>query len=113
MFWDFRVSVPGNAGSFATRAGDELPEGLESVLAAQAMFPVTGRGEMRGFLGDPGNEVALRGDGDLAGTWGDLTARLRAIPGYRRLSRHPARAAGLPARGERDRRVRGGGVHAA
>ncbi len=47
MFWEGRVEGDAVAG-FHTPAGEFLPAGLDSVLAAQAMFPVTIRAEMRG-----------------------------------------------------------------
>lgn len=47
MFWEGRVSGSAAEG-FHTPAGTSLPPGLDSVLAAQAMFPVTIRNEMRG-----------------------------------------------------------------
>jgi cytochrome c peroxidase len=80
MFWDIRVAD--GAGSFATPAKGQLPPGLDSVLAAQAMFPVTGRDEMRGDLGDPNNELAAIDDSDFTGMWTALMARIRAIPAY-------------------------------
>ena len=85
MFWDGRVH--NNNGTLETPAGNLLPAGLDSALAAQAMFPVTSRDEMRGQSGDvtvdsQANEVAVIGDGDLVGQWTALMNRLRAIPGY-------------------------------
>jgi cytochrome c peroxidase len=47
LFWDGRVSR-GSDGQPVTPAGSYLPQGLDSLLAAQAMFPVTFRDEMRG-----------------------------------------------------------------
>ncbi len=47
MFWEGRVEGSAASG-FKTEAGEYLPAGLDSVLAAQAMFPVTIRTEMRG-----------------------------------------------------------------
>lgn len=47
MFWEGRVEGSAAAG-FKTDAGEYLPAGLDSALAAQAMFPVTIRTEMRG-----------------------------------------------------------------
>jgi cytochrome c peroxidase len=47
MFWEGRVAGSPEGG-FITPAGEYLPVGLDSVLAAQAMFPVTIRDEMRG-----------------------------------------------------------------
>lgn len=51
MFWDARVAGTPKDG-YVTPAGDYLPQGLESVLAAQAMFPVLFRDEMRGGFYD-------------------------------------------------------------
>jgi cytochrome c peroxidase len=86
MFWDGRVSQDGN-GDFHTPAGAQLPAGLASALAAQAMFPVTTRLEMRGHAGDVDrfgapNELAQLGDEDLPAVWAALTSRLLAIPEY-------------------------------
>ena len=85
MFWDSRVS--GQDGSFQTPAQSKLPAGLDSVLAAQAMFPVTSRTEMRGGLGDRDinggvNELCEFDDSDLTAMWQSLTSRLLAIPEY-------------------------------
>jgi cytochrome c peroxidase len=51
MFWDNRIRTT-DGGHFLTPAGSRLPDGLDSVLAAQAMFPVVSRDEMRGDRGD-------------------------------------------------------------
>jgi cytochrome c peroxidase len=86
MFWDGRVAVD-PAGGFVTPAGDQLPAGLDNVLAAQAMFPVASAGEMRGnpedeeIFGEP-NEIGEFGDEQYAEIWAALTDRLVAIPGY-------------------------------
>jgi cytochrome c peroxidase len=86
MFWDGRVSI-GRDGTLATPAGDELPGGIDGVLAAQAMFPVTSRDEMRGSEEDAaaGNELAVIDDDDFPEIWDALMQRLAAIPGYRDL----------------------------
>jgi cytochrome c peroxidase len=86
MFWDMRASGTPATG-FSTPAHEALPPGLDSVLAAQAMFPVTARDEMRGKVGDTDvfgepNEVAALADSDFAGIWAMLTQRLLRIPGY-------------------------------
>jgi cytochrome c peroxidase len=85
MFWDGRVSTHG--GGFETPAGSQLPSGLANALAAQAMFPVTTRLEMRGHPGDVDrfgnpNELAGIPDDDRAGIWSALMERLLAIPEY-------------------------------
>jgi len=85
MFLDGRVEVDASAPSgFRTPAGDDLPPGLDNVLAAQAMFPVTSATEMAGQAGE--NEQAdaaalnrLAGD---AGVWDLIAQKLQAIPAY-------------------------------
>lgn len=86
MFWDMRLSGSVGAG-FSSPAGNRLPTGLESILAAQAMFPVTSRDEMRGQPGDRDvdgqpNELAMIDDEDLQAIWNALMRRLLAIPDY-------------------------------
>lgn len=85
MFWDGRVEQTGNG--LITPAGSLLPAGLDSALAAQAMFPVSDRTEMRGIAGDTTvtgqpNELAVLADADLQAHWAGLMGRLRAIPAY-------------------------------
>ena len=85
MFWDARVEET-PSGDLSTPAGSKLQSGLDGVVAAQAMFPVTSRDEMRGHLGD-GNELSAVPDGDFATIWSRLIDRLLAIPGYRQMFR--------------------------
>ena len=87
LFWDGRVSDLGGAVSFKTPAGASLPGGLTSVLAAQAMFPVTNRNEMRGEAGDHDalgnpNELAAFDSTQYSAIWGAVMQRLVAINGY-------------------------------
>src|SRR5437870_1099729 len=68
-------------------AGTALPSGLPSLLAAQAMFPVMNREEMRGARGDSDrfgnpNELADFGDSDFVSVWQAVMRRLLAIPEY-------------------------------
>jgi cytochrome c peroxidase len=86
LFWDGRVFDDGNGG-LHTPAGAQLPAGLSGALAAQAMFPVTTRLEMRGNRGDVDrlgspNELAEIADEDLPAVWAALMSRLLAIPAY-------------------------------
>jgi cytochrome c peroxidase len=86
MFWDGRVSGF-RAGPFTTPAGAALPGGLPSLLAAQAMFPVTDRREMRGAPGDRDvfgnpNELAQFADTQLPEIWQAVMQRVLAIPAY-------------------------------
>ncbi len=85
MFHDGRVAVNNALPSgFTSPAGEQLPPGLDNVLAAQAMFPVTSATEMAGQVGE--NPVAdAAAAGILAGengVWELLAQRLRAIPEY-------------------------------
>jgi cytochrome c peroxidase len=82
MFWDSRVvENPEDPTGYTSPAGADLPLGMTSALAVQALFPVTSGAEMRG---DPGeNEIA-----DAAGNpavWAALMDRLLAIDEYRDL----------------------------
>lgn len=85
MFHDGRVAAnPAAPSGFDNPAGANLPLGLDNVLAAQAMFPVTSATEMAGQLGE--NTIAdaaaasnLAGPG---GVWEQLALRLQAIPEY-------------------------------
>lgn len=85
MFHDGRVQ-PNAAypNGLESPAGYDLPEGLENVLAVQAMFPVTSGTEMAGQAGE--NPVAdAAAAGDLAGpggVWEQLAERLQGLPGY-------------------------------
>jgi len=80
MFHDGRVELsPKNKNSLLSPAGEALPNGLENVLAAQALFPVTSTTEMAGQTGE--NPIAdLAEDGDFSGIWNTLQERLRSIP---------------------------------
>lgn len=91
FFWDGRVSGGPPAG-FHTPASDRLPSGLDSLLAAQAMFPVLSRDEMRGYRGEVDifgqpNELAAIVDYQSALVWDGLMKRLLRIPGYVELFR--------------------------
>jgi cytochrome c peroxidase len=84
MFWDSRVERNA-AGDIVTPAGAQLTAEMKAaltfgVVAAQAMFPVVSREEMRGLPGQ--NEIANIPDGDFQGVWQALMQRLGAIPEY-------------------------------
>jgi len=80
MFHDGRLEAdPLHPSGFRSPAGLDLPPGLDSALAAQAMFPVTSPDEMAGH--DTENPIAQAASiGDLAGpegVWELLAQRLR------------------------------------
>ena len=86
MFWDGRIEGNKFEG-FENPARDRLPEGLDNVLAVQAMFPVTSRDEIRGDRGDTDifgqpNELARIKDTSPEKIWEALVQRLLAIPEY-------------------------------
>ncbi len=86
MFWDGRVWGAAQPG-YESPAGSYLPIGLDNLLAAQALFPVTSRDEMRGASGDRDvhgnpNEIAVVPDDDFDAIWEAVVARLRRIPAY-------------------------------
>lgn len=85
LFYDGRVAVDAeSATGFVSPAGEQLPMGLDSALAVQAMFPVTSGAEMAGQEGE--NPVAdATAAGRLAGengVWNLLAKRLQANPEY-------------------------------
>ena len=85
MFHDGRVQVDSRSPSgFSSPAGEQLPAGLESALAAQAMFPPTSNDEMAGIPGsNPVADAAKAGQfAGQNGVWELLAARVRAIPEY-------------------------------
>ena len=92
LYHDGRVEVDEKRNwksGFWSPAREQLPEGLENVLAVQAMFPVTSPVEMAGHKGE--NEIATavaldRLDGP-DGVWTLLARRLQAIPEYLALFR--------------------------
>ena len=88
LFHDGRVAInPEHESGFDTPARDALPKGLDHILAAQAMFPVTSPAEMAGqydgILDQGENPIAtLAAAGDLPAIWATLADRLQAIPAY-------------------------------
>jgi len=99
LFWDGRIRGFGS-GPFETPAGFVLPPGLPNILAAQAMFPVLNRREMRGEPGDRDvfgnqNELAQFGDSQLVEIWQAVMRRLLAIPDYQAM--FSAAFPGIPA----------------
>ncbi len=86
MFWDSRVRKVGH--ELKTPAyNDRFPQGIDSVLAAQALFPLVSRTEMQGDKGDLSvtsehNELADFDIPKMMDLWHTITQRLLAIDGY-------------------------------
>ena len=95
LFWDGQVARAGfgppppgpGGGGFVTPAGTLLPA-VPNILAAQAMFPVINRREMRGERGDADvfgnpNELAQYGDSQFVEIWRAIMRRLLALDAYK------------------------------
>ncbi len=87
LYYDGRVEKDEHQNwdsGFWSPAREQLPTGLDNVLAVQAMFPVLSAVEMAGHRGE--NEIADAAALDQLdgpeGAWAKLAARLQAIPGY-------------------------------
>jgi len=76
-----RSNVYGN--QFNTPAQERLPDGLDSVLAAQALFPLTSEAEMAGSNEE--NEVAGAANDRIDNAWPIIAKRVRSIPVYSQL----------------------------
>jgi len=87
MFWDGRVALE-DGGGYTTPAGAKLPGGLDSLLAAQALFPLLAREEMLGFaIGSNGGKsentsasVADPVEADPQPVWDAAMQRVMADP---------------------------------
>ena len=73
-----RSDIYGN--EFNTPAQERLPDGLSSVVAAQALFPMTSEIEMAGANEE--NEVSGAANDRLDNAWPIIAKRIRGIPGY-------------------------------
>jgi len=81
LFHDGRVSVSNRYGNgFDSPAEEWLPQGLDNVLAAQALFPLTSQFEMAGNPKE--NEVAGAAYDRIDYVWPILAKRVRVIPEY-------------------------------
>lgn len=81
VFHDGRLQLGDAWGNvFDSPAEDFLPAGLNSILAVQALFPLTSPAEMAGAPGE--NEIADAVTVRLDGAWPIVSQRVRAIEGY-------------------------------
>ncbi|MDJ0631436.1 MAG: cytochrome c peroxidase [Rhodobacter sp.] len=81
LFHDGRLSISDLYGNgFNSPAEEYLPAGLKSLLAAQALFPVTSDNEMAGHPGE--NEIAGAVHDRIDKAWPIIAERVRGIPEY-------------------------------
>ncbi|SMX23850.1 Cytochrome c551 peroxidase precursor [Boseongicola aestuarii] len=81
LFHDGRLSVSDIFGNgFNSPAEEWLPEGLETILAAQALFPLTARFEMAGAPRE--NEVGGAINDRIDNAWPIITLAVRTNPDY-------------------------------
>ncbi len=84
LMHDGRISESNDYGNhFNTPAQEWLPDGLNSVLAAQALFPMTSETEMAGSNEE--NEVAGAANDRIDYAWPIIAKRVRTMPEYSRL----------------------------
>jgi cytochrome c peroxidase len=82
FFHDGRVSASDDYGNGINSPAEEwLPEGLDSLLAAQALFPMTAQFEMAGNPSE--NEIAGAVHDRIDMAWPILAKRVRGIETYR------------------------------
>ncbi|CTQ54403.1 Cytochrome c551 peroxidase precursor [Roseibium album] len=81
LFHDGRLSIADTYDNgFNSPAEEWLPEGLDSLLAAQAIFPVVAQFEMAGNPKE--NEIAGAVHDRIDASWPILAKRVRVIPEY-------------------------------
>ncbi|MEZ4458590.1 MAG: cytochrome c peroxidase [bacterium] len=84
MFWDNRIEA-GPDGQIVSPAGGLLPAHARTMSAAQALFPLIARTEMRGEQRDVNNEIGALLDSQNIQIWAAVLARVTAIDGYKTL----------------------------
>ncbi|WP_298260518.1 cytochrome c peroxidase [uncultured Litoreibacter sp.] len=81
LMHDGRISAADTYGNmFNTPAEEWLPDGIDSVLAAQAFFPLTSETEMAGGTGE--NEVSGAVTDRIDKGWPIVAKRVRTLPEY-------------------------------
>lgn len=81
VFHDGRLAVSDTAPSgYDNPAGENFPHGLETLLAAQSLFPPTSDTEMAGQGSE--NDVAIATQKGMHNVWPILAARVASYPEY-------------------------------
>jgi len=84
VFHDGRLEVSDQFGNgFDSPAEEWLPQGLDNIVAAQALFPLTAQFEMAGNPGE--NEIAGATHDRIDAAWPIIAARVRSVPEYAEL----------------------------
>ena len=84
LFQDGRLSISDEyENGFNSPAEEWLPEGLDTILAAQAILPMTAQFEMAGNPKE--NEVAGAAHDRIDAVWPIIAKRVRIIPEYGKL----------------------------
>ena len=84
LFHDGRLSISDEYGNgFNSPAEEWLPSGLDNILAAQALFPLTSQFEMAGNPKE--NQIAGAAHDRIDAVWPIVAKRVRIIPEYGRL----------------------------
>jgi cytochrome c peroxidase len=83
MFWDGRVeALDPVARTFHSPLGDKLPDGLENLMAVQALFPLVREDEMLGVAGD---SASLKLPAPHAGAPNEFAVAAAALEGPARI----------------------------
>ncbi len=86
VFHDGRLQkIDDDEYEFDSPAGSNIPMGLNSIIAAQALFPMTSDAEMAGSPGE--NDVGTAVAAGVHLGWPIIAARVRAIPEYSQMFR--------------------------
>ncbi len=81
LFHDGRLTKSNLFGNgFNSPADKSLPDGIDNILAAQALFPMIAEAEMSGDLEE--NEIARAASRRPQEAWALIATRVRAIPEY-------------------------------
>jgi cytochrome c peroxidase len=81
MFHDGRLTTSNLYGNgFDSPAEEWLPQGLDNLVAAQALFPMTAQFEMMGNLGE--NDITGAVHNRVDRGWPVIAKRVRSIPAY-------------------------------
>ena len=81
LFWDGRLEVSDQFDNgFDSPAEEWLPEGLDNIVAAQSIFPLTAQFEMAGNPGE--NAIAGATHDRIDAAWPIIEARVRTEPEY-------------------------------